>query len=418
MGLSTLSSPLNPVVCGQMALFVDVINDGQQCRELVDYVYQLSSDDLSAWKEECHSLSEKLSDPAKFKLMVQSIIEKGDIVFAQASNSDCEVYWSLILGLCNHCGGSAEGEVKNLIESFTNQVTSKSGDNDKPELRLNVLGTAYNYFWTPNVRFLVLSAMLKYAKSVGKGSLVTGCFPSLEEQAKSWGVEASERRALYKLAADVAKEEKVSDATEYPILRGFLATFDTEGDLSEAKEEAKRAAIIAIRLNDIHQCHDLLELKAVKNLAKDAEFAPVYELLSLFAQENLQAYKAFEAKHPNYIQKLGLSQESCICKMRLLTLASLAAHNHTLSYSTVAEKLGISSGDVEDWVIDAISNDLLVAKIDQLHETIVVERCTQRVFDSDDWARLQTKLSLWHSNVSDLLTKVQGTGLETRVPVV
>lgn len=58
--------------------------------------------------------------------------------------------------------------------------------------------------------------------------------------------------------------------------------------------------------------------------------------------------------------------------MRLLTLCTLGANEKTLAYDKIAQALQVDAEDVETWVVDAISNHLLEASMDQFKSVVQV----------------------------------------------
>ena len=58
--------------------------------------------------------------------------------------------------------------------------------------------------------------------------------------------------------------------------------------------------------------------------------------------------------------------------MKLLSLATLAANNSEISYSSIAKALQINEDEVESCVIASISEGVLEAKMDQLKRTVRV----------------------------------------------
>lgn len=100
----------------------------------------------------------------------------------------------------------------------------------------------------------------------------------------------------------------------------------------------------------------------------------------------------------------GLSSEQCIHYMRILSLCSLSAEHQEIPYCTIAKTLQLPSKDeVENWVIVAVSSGLLVAKMDQLQQKVMVERAVVRKFDIQQWQALQKRLNAWKQNLSGIL---------------
>ena len=104
--------------------------------------------------------------------------------------------------------------------------------------------------------------------------------------------------------------------------------------------------------------------------------------------------------------KHGIEHEACERKMRLLSMVSLAQANKELTYASIASALHIGKDEVEMWVMEAIRNGLVNAKMDQIRELVVVSVCLERSFGTKQWACLKTSLSEWGDSVQGLLKVV------------
>lgn len=98
-----------------------------------------------------------------------------------------------------------------------------------------------------------------------------------------------------------------------------------------------------------------------------------------------------------------LLPSECTRHIRILSLCSLAAEHEEIPYNVVANTLQTESSDVEKWVIAAVSSGLLSAKMDQLQEQVIVERCVVRKFEMEQWKGLQSRLHRWKNNVGAIL---------------
>ncbi len=58
--------------------------------------------------------------------------------------------------------------------------------------------------------------------------------------------------------------------------------------------------------------------------------------------------------------------------MRLLSLATLGAANQEIPYALIAKTLQLDESEVETWVITAMSEDVLDAKMDQLRRVVTI----------------------------------------------
>lgn len=248
-------------------------------------------------------------------------------------------------------------------------------------LRLCSIASLYNVVGTPNSRTHLLRALLQFAADSKQTDLVYKHFASIDSWLDEWNASSQDRREIYKIVYDqlvaIGKEyvrprlasprfgtggtlailtcalvvlRHRSDIETFNVLRKHLANFeDADGAaLATSRDSAVAAAVQAIRLPDVHQCDDLLELKAVQQLKSDPEHSKLFELLSLFATDKLDAFKTFVAGNPGYLEHIGTPSRSlslthffrqplislpvclCVCVCLSLSLACrLVAHRRS-----------------------------------------------------------------------------------------
>lgn len=234
----------------------------------------------------------------------------------------------------------------------------------------NVLGGTNS-----SVRADVLLAALHYAVASKSGELLLGQVRRLEEWLGEWTGPREQLRVLLRALRALHLENAKSLSAHRYLVR-YLATFEaTEADAS-VLEEAAGAATEAVRLPEVFQLDQLLELPVTRHLETSAQHAPLLRLLRIFAHEDLQAFFAFQAAHPGFLEARGLAPEECLKKIRLLTLASLASQQRQLPYALVANTLQIDEADVEAWVVSAIAAKLIDARMDQLQRLVIVRSPT------------------------------------------
>lgn len=84
----------------------------------------------------------------------------------------------------------------------------------------------------------------------------------------------------------------------------YLSEFEQIDD--SAKEEASKTVIEAIKLPNLYQLDDLLDLPAVKELEKDSKYAKLYQLLSIFVHDTLEEFRNFANSNSDFVKSLGL----------------------------------------------------------------------------------------------------------------
>jgi translation initiation factor 3 subunit M len=191
-------------------------------------------------------------------------------------------------------------------------------------------------------------------------------------------------------------------------LRTFDAKDATEISSTEAQNLSLRALKTALLSNTQYDFHDLTSLPPVQALS---DSHPVYsELLEILAEKELEDYNDFRDEHDGFVEKEGLDNSKLHRKMRLLTLASLAAStpSRELEYKRIAKALQIPAEEVERWVIDVIRAGLVEGKLSQQQQLFLVHRTTYRVFGEKQWREVATRIDTWKNTlrtVKDVISR-------------
>ena len=223
----------------------------------------------------------------------------------------------------------------------------------------------------------------------------------------AWEVDEEEQRKLYLLIADVA-DEAGEDAESYLYLLRALRTIPPD---EASSPESKSLAIRALKAALIHPTHfdfqDLTSSDPIQALRKSDQ--DWYELLEIFNAELLDDYNDFLESHDDFFEKALLDLSVLQRKMRLLTLASLAATtpSRSLPYQHISRALQIPDEDVEMWVIDVIRAGLVEGKLSQLNQTFLIHRSTYRVFGEKQWQEVQGRLDTWRASLNGVLDVVR-----------
>ena len=189
----------------------------------------------------------------------------------------------------------------------------------------------------------------------------------------------------------------------YQYILKSLRTFDPkdtkEISSTEAQNLSLRALKAALLSNTHYDFHDLTSLPTIQALS---DSHPVYsELLDILAEKELEDYNDFRDEHDGFIEKEGLDNSKLHRKMRLLTLASVAASTPSkeLEYKRIAKALQIPAEDVERWVIDVIRAGLVEGKLSQQKQVFLIHRTTYRVFGEKQWREVATRIDTWKNTL-------------------
>ena len=301
-----------------------------------------------------------------------------------------------------------------------------TSSNEQAEIRLDVLQELYSILpFNSRARFTIFMARLQYAARAGMhekalAHLTTG---DVKPLVQAWELNKLEEKQLYVALCDSLSKTAVDGLDQQEILINFLETFEssTVEELASVNDYAQRAVIGTINktitvtkdptMNTgepkiAAETYHLSAVQSLKNSATESH-RRAYELLNVFCEGDTQQFRDFCAKYPGQLEEFGLSEQVCVDNIRLLSLASLSTLDESISYSRVAELLSIELGEVEQWVVKAITSKVIDAKLDQLNEAIVINRGSQRHFTDKQWTDLSVKLKKWRGSVQTILQSVR-----------
>ncbi len=284
----------------------------------------------------------------------------------------------------------------------------KSSPTNGPGLSLSILTTIFNILPpTSETRYHVFLNVLRVIRGSSSFELLRPQLNSLDSWITAWEIDEEDQRKLYLTIADAAAEAG-EDSESYLYLLRALRTIPLD---EVSSNDSHALAIRALKVALSHPSHfdfqDLTSSDTIQALQKsDPDW---YELLEIFNAELLDDYNDFLESHDEFLEKSDLDASILHRKMRLLTLASLAATTQTrsLPYQHIERSLQIPSEDVEMWVIDVIRAGLVEGKLSQLNQTFLIHRSTYRVFGEKQWTEVQGRLDTWRTSLEGVLEVVR-----------
>lgn len=69
--------------------------------------------------------------------------------------------------------------------------------------------------------------------------------------------------------------------------------------------------------------------------------------------------------------------------------------SETISFKDLAKLLDVKEDDLEEWVIEAMSNDVIDAKIDQVSEKVIIKTSKMRNLRKEEWTLIIQKIQEW-----------------------
>lgn len=343
--------------------------------------------------------------------LVKTILISGPAMHKLVQSEESGVAAMQILAALQLQKGNGDGT------ALADAIVSAPGDDDKQttERKIGLLAVLYNML-EPKCGMMqrIIETAGQFpetllAEDTVLGGLFLGDSPRIVGLVDSWGnVSVADRRKLYSTICNCSSGNR-----KQRFLLLLLGTYASSGNVDAVGlAAAKDAAIGAIRdpvsLFDLQR--NMLSQPAVQALQKSD--ADLLSLLTIFQEGKLQDYERFFSSSNKgesaMLAQWGLEPETCKRYMRILSLCSLASEHEEIPYQVISETLHLQAiAEVESWVIAAVNSGLLQAKMDQLTQKVMVERCAVRKFDMDQWRSLQVRLTSWKANVGGILSALK-----------
>ena len=269
------------------------------------------------------------------------------------------------------------------------------------------------------IRYPVFSSILDCVSRSGSYENLRPYLQNLDTWLEAWETKVEQQRRLYLKLSQIAAQAAGSsqqDTTNKAAQESYgflLKALRTIPPADAGNDEARRLALEALRTALISPIHfdfeDLTALDAVQALRSTE--AVWFQLLELFVSDSYDDFIGFCDEHPSFLEQQNLDQNVLSRKIRLLTVASLAASSsnttRALPYAQIAEALQIEIKDVEMWIIDVIRAGLVEGKLSQQRKEFLVHRATYRVFMESQWREVARRLDVWRDGLRNVLEVIR-----------
>jgi translation initiation factor 3 subunit M len=243
--------------------------------------------------------------------------------------------------------------------------------------------------------------------------------PRLVSYLDKWQVSLKEKRKLLEAIASVLPDSR-KQLFLLLLVESYNGSSGGDGIVdATGRQAALQVAVGAIQdpIKLFRQQRNILALPAVQTLQQDQ--SALWKLLKIFQEGKLSDFQSYLKQNGGAatLTQWGLDADACEKHMKVLSLCSLAAEHEEIPYQVIADTLAITPDKVESQVILAVNSGLLEAKMDQLTQKVMVERCVVRKFDIEEWKGLQKRLQTWKDNVGSILEALkQSEAATTAVP--
>ena len=132
---------------------------------------------------------------------------------------------------------------------------------------------------------------------------------------------------------------------------------------------------------------EVLLFDAIKELKTSSK--EVFELLELVIQADMKKFSNDLKKYKQLLEKNNIEESEMLEKKQYLTLCSLdLAAKNTFTFQEFASMLNLNQDEVDEWVINAVTGDIIDAKLDQIQETIQINSHKLAKISEEEWKAL------------------------------
>ena len=278
----------------------------------------------------------------------------------------------------------------------------------KSKLRLKVLVSIFNMLVTPGTKYFVIKAIFKYALASKQSPIISKFHEKVDYWITAWKLDISSKRELYQLSSDILSQDSNESANALIYLVKYLDTFKGEVYPPDVQKRTIDAVISALRspVSSYKDRSKLYETLAKQQLGS-GELIKLVELLRILCSDSLESYQSYLNANKSIFTQFKIDSETVLQSMKLLTLCTLASSEKLLKFNKIASALQIEEDEVEFWIVDAISQDLLEASIDQMNAEVRILRSANRFFNVGQWTNLKTRLEMLSKNLNVFLSDVK-----------
>nr|OQO22524.1 hypothetical protein B0A51_09675 [Rachicladosporium sp. CCFEE 5018] len=336
--------------------------------------------------------------------VLESLVGASDVLNS-APEKELQAAYNLLIHLISQ-SEDPDNYIRSICLNLRKPITSSPANNTG--IALSILGTIFNTLDPDgSTRYNVLTLIIELVKKTGNFETLEPQLETLDKWIADWELEPKDQRRLFTAVSDTAAAASNPEASYRYLLKALL-TLQSEPSSSEARDLSLRALKAALQHDKHFDFQDLTSLDSIQALRKSDEVW--YDLLELYSSDTYSDLQDFKESNDDFFTSNNLSEEILDRKMRLLTLASSAAHasqTRTLPYAQIAKALQIPSEDVEMWVIDCIRSGLVEGKLSQQKQEFLIHRSTYRSFGENQWREVASRLENWKSSLVNVLAVIR-----------
>ncbi|KAJ2567585.1 hypothetical protein GGH12_000281 [Coemansia sp. RSA 1822] len=366
---------------GAMELFFVDGEISTQVEELAQFIGQQNQSAASFAAEVAQS-----SDP------VQAVLTASQGVLPKVSEDKVEAAYNQLFAIAKTGESGIDGVAATVAKDIS--ANAESG-----VAGLRVLNNLYNL--ANAAQLAVFSEMVVLAVRVNMLPTLVPLVSQLPKLLSGWTASAQQKADVVlelRNALDGAQLGNEAYATELVFLEAIGASD------ARAAKVATSAIVRFANLSAVCDLDALASLDSVQELSQGGQLGSAGELLNALLECDFEQWQKYASANADALKELGVDADKATDKIRLLTVASIAAEHlgEDVPFSKVSQAIGVEEDDIEMWIIDVVRSGLMQGKMNQVTRSLVPTRSTYRRFGADQWSLLAERLDQWKSSLESL----------------
>ena len=210
-----------------------------------------------------------------------------------------------------------------------------------------------------------------------------------------------ERYELYIECAKILDKEGDSGAFQNYYLA--LRLFDEDQNfrnnykknrMANYQSEAEKLVFNAIKSPEIVNFEEVIALEAIQDLKKTSK--QIFDFVDLFLKKEIAQFKKDLSSFNKLMDDHVVTTEMAIQKKQYIQICSLdLSEQQIYSFKDMATLLDIPVDEVEEWFIDAVTNNIVDARINQMNEEIIIKTHKLRNLSDKEWVQIKDQITEW-----------------------
>eukprot|EP00825_Cyclidium_porcatum_P033892 TRINITY_DN3580_c0_g1_i9.p1 TRINITY_DN3580_c0_g1~~TRINITY_DN3580_c0_g1_i9.p1 ORF type:complete len:248 (+),score=44.80 TRINITY_DN3580_c0_g1_i9:485-1228(+) len=247
--------------------------------------------------------------------------------------------------------------------------------------------------------------MLTLAQSQSQMLLMKQIFVHVQSLFSLWKLNEEQQRVVLQDMVIKIGNELLLQGVKRDLIIKYIQTINKQ-DIAQKEINTIQSFLVEL-INHNQFVSEIIEIKDTIALQYvNQNKLEIGQILAFYTTGDFKGYLNFKKSHPQALSNLKIKAENFEQVLKVLYISSFAHKGQTITFSDFAKNLEIDISEVELWVIQAIQDDLIEAKINQQNQTIFIINNKRKIFSDNEWDQLSEQLDKTISKLSDYVKKI------------